>query len=639
MQRKRAWALIVALLVALAASPAALAAEEAYTVRFADANWDSVKFHNAVAGFVAKEAFGLQWQEVPGSTAILHEAIQKGDVDVHMEAWTDNIATYHPDLEAGRFAELGVNFDDNMQGLYVPRYVIEGDAARGIEALAPDLKRVEDLKKYPQVFKDEEAPQKGRIYGAIPGWEVDGIMHAKYEYYGLNAMYNYVQAGSEAALAAALTTAYEKGEPIVGYYWEPTWLMGMYDFVLLEDAPYDPALYPLGQTACPAVRVTIQASNAFVAAQPDFAAFLGRYHTSSALTSTALSYIQETGASYEEAAAWFLSENDGLLDEWLTPGQAADVRAALAGEGQAAGPKSRFPLALGISTAAFDGSVKDFARKHDSFFGGIKDGLIAFVNAFNWLLGIIPWWLLLLLVVLLGYRATGQPSKALLYGGLLFLIGLFGLWELMNETLAVVLASVAIALALGFPVGILLSTSQRANRIMRPVLDTMQTMPVFVYLIPAVMLFSIGKAPAVIATVIYAVVPVIRLTALGILQVDAEVVEASRAFGATKFQTLFKVQIPQALPTIMTGVNQTLMMAMAMVVTCSMIGASGLGTEVLIGVNRNEIGRGLIAGIAVVIIAVLMDRLTQGWMKREPKQSRKNGKELPSDGTDTGILS
>lgn len=624
MKKPKLWALaLAALFVMLAASPAALAADTAaapYTVRFADANWDSVRFHNAVAGFIAKHAFGLEWEEVPGSTAILHEAIQKGDVDVQMEAWTDNIATYHPDLEAGRFVELGVNFDDNMQGLYVPRYVIEGDPERGIEPLAPDLKTVEDLKKYPQVFQDDEDHQKGRIYGAIPGWEIDGIMHNKYEYYGLDAMYNYVQAGSEAALAAAFTSAYEKGEPIVGYYWEPTWLMGMYDFVLLEDAPYDPEGFPLGETACPAVRVTIQASNEFAGAQPDFCAFLERYHTSSALTSTALSHIQKTNASYDETAAWFLQENDNLLDEWLTPEQAAAVRAVL-GVGDEEG-EGGFPFALDVDTRSFDKSVKSFAREHSGFFDGIKNGLIAFVNFFNWFLGLIPWWLFILLVGVAGYFATYRVSKALLYAALLFLIGVFGLWELMNETLAVVLASVVIALVLGLPIGILLSGSQRANRIMRPVLDTMQTMPVFVYLIPAVMFFSIGKAPAVIATVIYAVVPVIRLTALGILQVDPEVVEASKAFGATKMQTLFKVQIPQALPTIMTGVNQTLMMAMAMVVTCSMIGASGLGTEVLIGVNRNEIGRGLIAGVAVVIIAVLMDRLTQGWMKREPKAKK-----------------
>ena len=187
----------------------------------------------------------------------------------------------------------------------------------------------------------------------------------------------------------------------------------------------------------------------------------------------------------------------------------------------------------------------------------------------------------------------------------------------MSETLAIVLASVVISLLIGLPVGIMISGSDRANVIVRPILDTMQTMPVFVYLIPAVLFFGLGKAPAVIATTIYAIVPVIRLTSHGIRQVDPEVVEAARSFGSTKWQCLFKVQIPQALPTILTGVNQTLMMAMAMVVTCSMIGASGLGMEVLISVNRIEIGRGLLAGTAVVIVAILMDRLTQGWFKRK----------------------
>ena len=194
----------------------------------------------------------------------------------------------------------------------------------------------------------------------------------------------------------------------------------------------------------------------------------------------------------------------------------------------------------------------------------------------------------------------------------------------MNETLAIVLASVVISLLLGLPIGILISSSRRANNIMRPILDTMQTMPVFVYLIPAILFFGLGKAPAVIATTIYAIVPVIRLTSHGIQQVDAEVVEAARSFGSTRWQTLYKVQIPQALPTIMTGVNQTLMMAMAMVVTCSMIGASGLGMEVLVSVNRIEIGRGIIAGTAVVIVAIVMDRITQGLAKRSEEKNNSN---------------
>jgi len=202
-----------------------------------------------------------------------------------------------------------------------------------------------------------------------------------------------------------------------------------------------------------------------------------------------------------------------------------------------------------------------------------------------------------------------------LYSGLLLFIGSVGFWHLMNETLSIIIASVIISLLLGFPLGILVSTSDRADATIRPLLDTMQTMPVFVYLIPALLFFGLGKPPAVIATTIYAIVPIIRLTNHGIRQIDKEIIEAAIAFGSTNMQALIKVKIPQALPTIMAGVNQTLMMAISMVVTTSMIGATGLGMEVLIGVQRIQIGRGLLSGTAIVIIAVVLDRLTQGLVR------------------------
>lgn len=276
----------------------------------------------------------------------------------------------------------------------------------------------------------------------------------------------------------------------------------------------------------------------------------------------------------------------------------------------------KFPFQLDIDVAAIDKAVKSFSVQFGGFFGIIKNMLNGLIGGILTLLNFIPWWLLVLFVFLAGWRLTGKLRNGILYSAMLFFIGLIGLWDLMNDTLSIVLASVFISLLLGFPIGILISGNEKINSIARPILDTMQTMPVFVYLIPAVLFFGLGKAPAVIATTIYAIVPVIRLTSHGIRQVDKEVVEAARAFGSTKFQTLWKVQIPQALPTIMAGVNQTLMMAMAMVVTCSMIGASGLGMEVLIGVNRIEIGRGLVAGTAVVIVAILMDRLTQAWISK-----------------------
>ncbi len=280
-----------------------------------------------------------------------------------------------------------------------------------------------------------------------------------------------------------------------------------------------------------------------------------------------------------------------------------------------------FPFKIPVNLKAIDDSVRAFSVKYDVFFGYIRGGLVNFVNFFNNVLDAIPWFVLILLVFLAGWRVSRKISKGILYAVLLGLIGAVGFWGLMNETLAIILASVIISLLIGFPIGIGLSSSDTANNLMRPVLDTMQTMPVFVYLIPAMLFFGLGKAPAVIATTIYAIVPIIRLTNLGIRQIDTEIVEAAKSFGSTNMQSLVKVQIPQALPTIMTGVNQTLMMAISMVVTTSMIGATGLGMEVLIGVNRVEIGRGLISGTAVVIVAVILDRITQGLVQRSEVRS------------------
>ncbi|HHX53035.1 MAG TPA: ABC transporter permease subunit [Erysipelothrix sp.] len=277
---------------------------------------------------------------------------------------------------------------------------------------------------------------------------------------------------------------------------------------------------------------------------------------------------------------------------------------------------NEFPFEINLDLDAIDRSVREFGVRYDAFFSGISDGLRFLVNSINNILNYIPWFILILLVVLVTWKVTNKLRKGLLYGLLLSLIGVFGLWDLMNNTLSIIITSVIIALILGFPIGVLLSTSDRLDRIARPILDMMQTMPVFVYLIPALLFFGMGRPPAIIATTVYAVAPMIRLTNLGIRQIDKEVVEASIAFGSTRLQSLVKVQIPQALPTIMTGVNQTLMMAMSMVVTASMIGATGLGMEVLIGVQRIEMGRGLISGSAVVILAVILDRITQGLVKR-----------------------
>lgn len=224
----------------------------------------------------------------------------------------------------------------------------------------------------------------------------------------------------------------------------------------------------------------------------------------------------------------------------------------------------------------------------------------------------LPWWLVLALVIFLGWRTRKSLISGVVMSLLLVIVGIFGLWELMMHTLAIVGAAVFFSIALGIPTGIIMASSSRVEAFLKPILDAMQTMPSFVYLIPALMFFGLGKVPGLFATLIYALPPIIRLTNLGIRQVPEDVVEAGKAFGSTKMQLLLKIQLPLALPSIMSGVNQTTMMALAMVVIASMIGARGLGEQVLIAIGRIDIGRGLEAGLSIVFLAIIIDRLLQG---------------------------
>jgi glycine betaine/proline transport system permease protein len=200
----------------------------------------------------------------------------------------------------------------------------------------------------------------------------------------------------------------------------------------------------------------------------------------------------------------------------------------------------------------------------------------------------------------------------------LWLVDQMGLWPAMMETLSLVIASTIIAMLFGLPLGIAMAAKDSVASAVRPVLDLMQTMPAFVYLIPAAMFFGLGAVPGTIATVIFSMPPVVRLTNLGIRQVDVEFVEAGHAFGCTASQLLFKVQLPNALPSIMAGINQTIMLALSMVVIASMIGAGGIGNTVLTGIQRLDVGTGFEGGLAVVILAVVLDRITQSFGKERP---------------------
>jgi len=237
--------------------------------------------------------------------------------------------------------------------------------------------------------------------------------------------------------------------------------------------------------------------------------------------------------------------------------------------------------------------------------------LVPFRNFLQWL----PWWVVIIGTGLLGWRVVGRWFGGVVVLFLVFM-SLMGLIEMAMMTLAITLTAALLCVVLGIPMGIVAAKNDRFEAMLRPILDGMQTLPSFVYLIPALMLFGLGMTPGVMATLIYAIPPIIRLTNLGIRQVDPAVVEAGKAFGSTPWQLLRKVQIPLALPTILAGLNQTIMMALAMVVIASMIGAKGLGVEVLNGIARVEPGRGFISGISIVFMAIILDRISQGFAKR-----------------------
>lgn len=282
-----------------------------------------------------------------------------------------------------------------------------------------------------------------------------------------------------------------------------------------------------------------------------------------------------------------------------------------------------FPETLEFHVADYVNDFIDWLITNGSVvFETISSVILSLLLAVHNLLNMTPWWLIVGIVIFGAWLATKKITLPIVLGILLTVIGVFGLWALAMETLALVITAVVFSIAIGIPLGVLMAQFNRFATILKPLLDAMQTMPSFVHLIPAMMLFGLGKVPAVLATMIYAIPPVIRLTNLGIRQVPKQVQEAAKAYGATNKQLLKEVRLPLALPTILAGVNQTTMMALAMVVIASMIGARGLGQEVLLAINRVDVGKGFEAGISIVILAIVIDRITQGIAKRwQPPKS------------------
>lgn len=265
---------------------------------------------------------------------------------------------------------------------------------------------------------------------------------------------------------------------------------------------------------------------------------------------------------------------------------------------------------------AIDDGLNWVVRNWGDEFEAAAYPLLMLLKAIEDLLIATPWWVIMAILVGIAWLATRTwKLPAIVLVSLLFL-GVMDLWTDAMTTMALMIAATLTAIAVSIPVGVWMSRSINVRNVVTPILDLMQTLPSFVYLIPTVMIFGPGKIPALIATIVYAAPPLVRLTDLGLRSVDPAVMEASRAFGTNPRQRLFGVQIPLALPTILAGINQTTMMALAMVVIASMIGAGGLGYQVLQGIGRLEVSRGLFAGLGIVALAIIFDRITQSFGKQ-----------------------
>ncbi len=308
--------LMVALIALVGISMFACVGEED-VIKIGEGTWASNAFHDQIAKIIIEEGYGEEVQVMSMDTSMMIASLKEGDIDLSMETWSGNIPTYEQDIEDGEYIKLSTNFDDNVQGIYIPSYLQEE---------YPELTHVKDLLNDeilratydgdPLFWSDEQDSRV--IYGGPEGWEATKTLHKKMEAYGLDEEYIFKTFPSTATLNTTLKGAYDEEAPWVGYNWEPTAIMGMYDMVLLEDDEYTPELYEQGKSAFPTNDVNIVVNTTFQDTYPGITDFLSNYETSSALTNEGLAYMEDNDAEPSEAAVWFLLENEDLWSGWVT---------------------------------------------------------------------------------------------------------------------------------------------------------------------------------------------------------------------------------------------------------------------------------------------------------------------------------
>ena len=639
----RQWIVLSLLCMSALLLPVSASAACESPIKFGALTWESGQFISGVLKYIAEDGYDCTIEEVPGAGPALETALSQNDIHVIGEQWVGRSPIMEKAIAENKVAVIGDTLKGGAtQGWYVPKYVLDEN---------PGLRRYQDLPKYAELFKDPEDPSKSRFMNCPSGWTCEIFNTRLLKNTGLDSFFNNAHPGTGAALDAEIASAFEQHKPLLFYYWQPTGLMSKYDFAPLEfpahdDACWQDLLLANGTANCvsgfPVSPLGIAVSIPFIEANPVLADVFKKVQFSSDELNGAILEMSENKRSGDEQALAFLRENPNVWQAWLSDEAATSLAAklgiSLTGAAitiDAASRTERFGLSSGFPSWSLEtplnNTLASVVQNYGDVFRGISHlALTYLLLPIERLLTVIPPWLIIIAVTVLAWFGVRKIWFALACGAGLFLIGAFGLWGALIDTLALLIVSVLVTVVIGIPIGIAMSSSQLLRKIVTPILDVMQTMPSFVYLIPVLMLFGIGKVPALFATIIYALPPLIRLTTLGITQVNHEMVEAGRSFGSTHLQLLIWIKLPQALPSIMAGINQAVMMSLAMVVLASMIGAPGLGEDVLQSIQTLNIGQGLQAGTAIVIVAIIIDRITQafGQGKRARQKTIEAGKHL-----------
>ena len=641
----RQWIAFSLLLISslLLSSPVSAALPACDTpIKFGALTWESGQFTTGVLKYITESGYGCQVTEVPGAGPALETALSQNDIQIISEQWVGRSPIMEQAIAQNKVAVIGDTLKGGAtQGWYVPKYVLDEN---------PGLRRYQDLPKYAELFKDPENPGKSRFMNCPSGWACEIFNTRLLKNTGLDSVFNNAHPGTGAALDAEIASAFEQHKPLLFYYWQPTGLMAKYDFVPLEfpayqDACWQDLLLADGTANCvsgfPVSPLGIAASTPFIDVNPELADVFKKVQFTSDELNGAILEMSENKRSGEEQALVFLRDNPSVWQAWLSDEAATNLAAklgiSLTGAAITANTTASSTNKFGLSSSfpswsletPLNNALASVVQNYGDVFRAISTiALTYLLLPIERLLTVIPPWLIIAFVTVLAWFGVRKIWFALACGAGLFLIGAFGLWGALIDTLALLIVSVLVTVVIGIPIGIAMSGSKLLRKIITPILDVMQTMPSFVYLIPVLMLFGIGKVPALFATVIYALPPLIRLTTLGITQVNHEMVEAGRSFGSTHLQLLIWIKLPQALPSIMAGINQAVMMSLAMVVLASMIGAPGLGEDVLQSIQTLNIGQGLQAGTAIVIVAIIIDRITQafGQGKRARQKTIEAGK-------------